>query len=80
MFKCSIAGSSQAFINKSTHQINNDKNETFYLDNVSSINVLKDFFLSQAIINRTQSQPLWSMPWTRPFQTSESILRTELWT
>ena len=73
MFKCSIAGSSQAFINKSTHQIKNDKNETFYLDNVSSINVLKDFFLSQAIINRTQSQPLWSMPWTRPFQTSESI-------
>ena len=73
MFKCSIAGSSQAFINKSTHQMKNDKNQIFYLDNVSSINVLKDFFLSQAIINRTQSQPLWSMPWTRPFQTSESI-------
>lgn len=77
MFKRLIVDSSQAFINKSTHQIKNDKNQNFYFDNMSSRDLLKSFFLSQAIINTTSSQPLWSMAWTRPFQTSESKFANE---
>ena len=69
MFKRATV-SSRAFIKKSTQQIHNDKKEIIY--NVSSINVLEDSFMSQARMNMTQSQPLWSIAWTQPFQTSQT--------
>nr|WKT06246.1 hypothetical protein [Interfilum sp. SAG 2147] len=73
------AFNSQIFTKNNNKQTKNQENLAFYsdLENVSSRNTsnkLQNAFFSQGVLTMAQSLPLWSISWTRPLQSYESIL------